>query len=174
LNAGLIPLGWAYEEGMMPADIAGGFECYGGKAGSADRGRGGALFAKPWADGAAMAANLLSATMGMRQDEVLTVRGGDIGEAVLNVSCLWSPADGLKSPKNGETRKVPLLPEVREALLAVLVGNPHADIPEAERFVFWGIGPDKPRAEGMKRGSFRPVSGKCIAPDPGKKISKPP
>jgi hypothetical protein len=33
LNAGLIPLGWAYEEGMIPADIA-----------------------KPWADGAAIAA----------------------------------------------------------------------------------------------------------------------
>jgi hypothetical protein len=28
LNAGLIPLGWAYEEGMMPADIAKNFERY--------------------------------------------------------------------------------------------------------------------------------------------------
>ena len=32
LNAGLIPLGWAYEEGMIPADIAKDFERYGGKA----------------------------------------------------------------------------------------------------------------------------------------------
>jgi integrase len=39
----------------------------------------GALFAKPWTDAAAMAANLLSATTGMRQGEVLAIRGGDIG-----------------------------------------------------------------------------------------------
>ena len=32
LNAGLIPLGWAYEEGMIPADIGKDFERYGGKA----------------------------------------------------------------------------------------------------------------------------------------------
>jgi hypothetical protein len=32
LNAGLIPLGWAYEEGMIPADTGKDFERYGGKA----------------------------------------------------------------------------------------------------------------------------------------------
>jgi integrase len=136
LNAGLIPLGWAYEEGMIPADIAKNFERCGGKA--AKRGvltveEAGALFAKTWADGTAMAASLLSAATGMRQGEVLAVRGGDIGEAVLNVSHAWSAADGLKSLKNGEARKVPLLPEVREALLAVLAGSPHTDIPEADQ-----------------------------------------
>jgi integrase len=136
---------------MIPADIAGGFERYSGKAtvrGVLAVEEATALFARPWADAAAYARNLLSATTGMRQGEVLAVRGGDIGEAVLNVSHSWSPADGLKSPKNGEVRRVPLLPEVREALLAVLAGNPHTDIPEAERFVFWRVGPDKPRAEG--------------------------
>jgi integrase len=151
LNAGLIPLGWAHEEGMIPVDIAKDFERYSGKA--ARRGvlavdEAGALFAKPWADTAAMAANLLSATTGMRQGEVLAIRGGDIGEAVLNVAHSWSVADGLKSPKNGEARRVPLLPEVREALLAQLAENPHTDIPEAERFVFWGLSPEKPRVDG--------------------------
>jgi integrase len=151
LNAGLIPLGWAYEEGMIPADIGKGFERYGGKA--AKRGvltveEAGTLFAKPWADGAAMVANLLSATTGMRQGEVLAIRGGDIGEGVLNVAYSWSAADGLKDPKNGEPRKVPLLPEVRDALLAVLATSPHADIPEADRFVFWGLTPEKPRYDG--------------------------
>jgi integrase len=38
----------------------------------------------------------------------------------LNVAHSWSAADGLKSPKNGEARRVPLLPDVREALLAQL------------------------------------------------------
>jgi integrase len=152
LNAGLIPLGWAYEEGMIPADIAKDFERYGGKA--TKRGvltveEAEMLFAKPWADSAAMAASLLSATTGMRQGEILAVRGGDIGEAVLNVVHSWSAADGLKSPKNGEARRVPLLPEVREALLAQLATNPHTDIPESERFVFWGLTSDKPRYDGV-------------------------
>jgi integrase len=56
--------------------------------------------------------------------------------------------DGLKTPKNGEARRVPFLPEVREALLSHLATNPHTDIPEAERFVFWGTAPDKPRYDG--------------------------
>ncbi|MDR0374330.1 MAG: integrase [Treponema sp.] len=151
LNAGLIPLGWAYEEGMIPADIAKDFERYSGKA--TKRGvltveEAGTLFAKTWADGAAMAANLLSATTGMRQGEVLAVRGGDIGEGVLNAAHSWSAADGLKSPKNGESRRVPLLPEVRNALLSQLAANPHTDIPEGERFVFWGLAHDKPRIDG--------------------------
>jgi integrase len=151
LNAGLIPLGWAYEESMIPADIAKGFERYSGKAakrGVLDVEEAGLLFAKPWADGAAMAANLLSATTGMRQGEVLAIRGGDIGGRVLNVAHSWSAADGLKSPKNGEARRVPLLPEVREALLAQLATNPHTDIPEEGRFVFWGLSPGKPRHDG--------------------------
>jgi len=151
LNAGLIPLGWAHGEGMIPSDVARGFERYGGRP--AKRGvltvdEAGSLFSRPWADAAAMAANLLSATTGMRQGEVLAVRGRDVGGAVLNVSHSWSAADGLKSPKNGEARKVPLLPEVREALLSVLAGNPHSDVPEADRFVFWGTDPERPRHEG--------------------------
>jgi integrase len=109
----------------------------------------GALFSRPWADGAAMAASLLSATTGMRLGEILAVRGGNIGEAVLSVNHSWSNVDGLKSPKNGQPRKVPLLQEVRDALLAVLAKNPHTDIPEAERFVFWGVAPDKPRYDGV-------------------------
>jgi integrase len=151
LNAGLIPLGWAYEEGMIPIDIAKGFERYSGKAnkrGVLTLEEAGALFARPWADTAAMAANLLSATTGLRQGEVLAIQGRDIGEAVLNVVHSWSPADGLKSPKNGETRKVPLLPEVREAMLVVLATNPHTDIPLEDRFVFWGLAAGRPRVDG--------------------------
>jgi hypothetical protein len=72
LNAGLIPLGWAHEEGMIAADIAKDFERYGGKAGK--RGvlaiqEAEALFSKPWADSAAMAGNLLSATTAKKAAE---------------------------------------------------------------------------------------------------------
>ena len=117
--------------------------------GRAVRGGGGNALCNALGDSAAMVGNLLSATTGMRQGEVLAVRGADIGEGGLNVAHSWSAADGIKSPKNGEARRVPLLPEVREALLAQLAANPHTDLPEAERFVFWGLAPDKPRYDGV-------------------------
>ena len=41
LNAGLIPLGWAHEEGMIPADIARNFERYSGNRGHGQGGGGG-------------------------------------------------------------------------------------------------------------------------------------
>jgi integrase len=40
------------------------------------------------------------------------------------------------------------MPEVRAALLERLAANPHKDVPEGERFVFWGDSPDKPRSDG--------------------------
>ena len=136
---------------MISADIANDFERYGGiatKRGVLTVEEAEALFSRLWADGAAMAANLLSATTGLRQGEALAVRGNDIGEAVLSVSHSWSAADGLKTPKNGEMRRVPLLAEVREALLAQLATNPHTDFSEGERFVFWGQTPARPHFDG--------------------------
>jgi integrase len=77
----------------------------------------------------------------LRSGEVLAVRKSDIGNRVLSVRHSWSFIDGLKSPKNGEERKVPLLPEVRKVLTALLEENPHAvDDP----FVFYGLFEDKP------------------------------
>ena len=49
--------------------------------------------------------------------------------------------DGLKSPKNGEARKVPLLPEVRGELMKLLDENPHGG---DDPFVFYGLLADKP------------------------------
>jgi integrase len=139
LKAGLVPLGWAFAEDMIPADIGKDFERHSGgigKRGVLSVEEAAALFERPWADAAAKAGNLVSATTGLRQGEVLAIRGSDIGEAVLYVNRSWSTKDGLKRPKNGETRRVPLLPEVRAALLVQLESNPHKDVPEGERFVF--------------------------------------
>ncbi|MDR2521474.1 MAG: hypothetical protein LBC72_02825 [Spirochaetaceae bacterium] len=33
--------------------------------------------------------------------------------------------------------------------MARLSKNSHTDIPEGERFVFWGLAPDKPRYDGV-------------------------
>jgi integrase len=48
---------------------------------------------------------------------------------------------GLKAPKTGEERKVPLLPEVKAALLDLLNSNPYkVDDP----FIFYGLLENKP------------------------------
>jgi integrase len=104
-----------------------------------------ALFARKWGDGAARVGNLLAATTGLRAGEVLAIRKSDIGDTVLNVVHSWTGKE-LKAPKNGEARKVPLLPEVRAALLDLLKGSPHTDC--IDPFVFWGIDAGKPRSDG--------------------------
>jgi integrase len=76
----------------------------------------------------------------MRSGEVLAVRQKDIGERSLNVQNSWSAYDGLKSPKNGEERRVPLLPEVRAKLLELARDNPYGP----GGYVFYGNLSDKP------------------------------
>jgi integrase len=71
----------------------------------------------------------------------LALRKSDIGEKVLFVRHSWSPLDGLKCPKNGDERKVPLLPEVRKNLMELLAENPHDT---NDPFVFYGLLEDKP------------------------------
>jgi integrase len=99
-----------------------------------------ALFAHPWNDERAYVGNLLSCTTGLRLGEVLALKKEDIGERTLNVRHSWSVQDGLKCPKNGETRRVPLFPEVRGTLLALADKNPHGP----GGFIFYGILADKP------------------------------
>jgi integrase len=82
----------------------------------------------------------LACTTGMRSGEVLALRQGDIEERTLNVRHSWSAYDGLKVPKNGEARRVPLLPEVRAKLLELAMNNPHGP----EGFIFYGNLADKP------------------------------
>ena len=58
----------------------------------------------------------------------------------MNVKYSWSNHDGLKCPKNGEARRVPLLPEVRAKLLELARDNPYGP----EGFIFYGNLADKP------------------------------
>jgi integrase len=76
----------------------------------------------------------------MRSGEVLALKLEDIGERVLNVRHSWSEFDGLKAPKNGESRKVFLYPEVKAKLLELAQNNPHG----SEGFIFYGSLEDKP------------------------------
>jgi integrase len=137
-------LSWAFREGLIAHNPTAGLVRFSGgakKRGVLSPREAEAVFTVPWEDKRAYAGNLLSITTGLRSGEVLAVRKSDIGAGVLSVRHSWSFIDGLKSPKNGEERKVPLLPEVREALAELLEENPHA---VEDSFVFYGLLEDKP------------------------------
>jgi integrase len=95
-----------------------------------------------WTDKRSYVGNLLSMTTAMRAGEILAVRESDIGNNVLFVRHSWSTMDGLKATKTEEERKVPLLPDVKKALMELLKQNPHKD--SQDKFVFYGLLEDKP------------------------------
>ncbi|MCL2444292.1 MAG: integrase, partial [Treponema sp.] len=136
-------LSWAYREGLIPTDPTVGLVNFSGEA--KKRGiltplEAQALFAIRWKDKRAYTASLLACTTGMRSGEILALKREDIGERSLNVRHSWSVYDGLKKPKNGETRRVPLLPEVRGKLLELAAENPHG----SDGFIFYGNLADRP------------------------------
>jgi integrase len=143
MTVGTTALAWAFREGLIPADPTDGLVGFSGEAKKRrvlTMPEAQALFAHAWKDERAYAGNLLACTTGMRSGEVLALRQGDIGERVLNVRHSWSTFDGLKAPKNGEARRVPLLPEVRARLIELARGNPHGP----EGFIFYGSLADRP------------------------------
>jgi integrase len=78
-----------------------------------------------WQDRRAFVGALVALTCGLRSGEIRVLRRQDIGENTLQVNHEWADAEKLKKPKNGETRRVPLLPAVRGLLLDLLAENPH-------------------------------------------------
>jgi integrase len=78
---------------------------------------------------------------GITEQRSAAVRKSDIREHTLTVRHSWSWIDKLKSTKNREERKLPLLPEVREKLLELLAENPHK---QDNPFVFYDGTEDEP------------------------------
>ena len=138
------PLKWACNEKIIPVNPAIGltkFSITNKERGILTESEAAAVFAVDWKDKRAFVASLVAATTGSRQGECLALRRSDIGEDTLNIAHSYSPLDGLKCPKNGHKRIVPLLPEVRAALLDLLKDNPHeSDDP----FIFFSLQPDRP------------------------------
>ena len=143
MAVGTTCLSWAFKEGLIPVDPTVGLVNFSGEA--KKRGiltplEAQALFAAKWKDKRAYTASLLACTTGMRSGEVLAIKQEDIEEYALKVCHSWSAYDGLKTPKNGEARRVPLLPEVRGKLLELARENPHGE----DGFIFYGNLADKP------------------------------
>jgi integrase len=143
MTVGTTCLSWAFREGLIPSNPTAGLVGFSGgtkKRGVLTPHEAQALFAAQWKDKRAYIASLLACTTGMRSGEVLALRQEDIDEWVLNVRHSWSDFDRLKTPKNGESRQVPLLPEVKAKLLELTQNNPYG----TEGFIFYGNLPNKP------------------------------
>lgn len=140
---GTTALVWAYRERMIAADPTEGLISFSGekkKRGVLTPLEAQTLFSHTWKDERAYVGNLLACTTGLRLGEIIALKMDNIEDRVLNVRHSWSDLDGLKCPKNGETRRVPLLPEVRDALLSLAKKNPHG----LGGFIFYGMYKDKP------------------------------
>ncbi|MCL2186878.1 MAG: site-specific integrase [Treponema sp.] len=143
MTVGITCLTWAFKEGFIQNDPTVGLIRFSGE--SKKRGvlkpiEVKALFSARWKDKRAFIGNLLACTTGMRSGEVLAVRLEDIEDRVINIRHSWSEYDGLKAPKNGEARCVPLLPEVKLKLLELVEENPFGP----EGFIFYSTNKEKP------------------------------
>jgi integrase len=92
-----------------------------------------AFFARAWGDPRYYAINLLAATTGMRLGECLGLQAGDIGDDEIRVSHNWQVGEGLKAPKWGSSRVVPLPAKTGEIVRELAKRNPWGD-----GFVFFG------------------------------------
>ena len=111
------------------------------------------LFEVKWNDERARVGSLVAMTCGLRMGEVLALRMCDVADSRLFVRHSWSSLDGLKTPKNGKTRELPLLPAVKNALTRLASSNPFGWNPE--RFIFYGTLPDRPVVENVLNEGFK-------------------
>lgn len=155
VDAGKVALNWAAARGLIETNPTAGLRRFSAppkKRGilTADETR--ALLSVKWSYEPARIATLVAATTGARSGEVLALQIQDIGTDRLEIRHSFNRQDGLKPPKNGETRTVPLLPEVREELLRLVRKNPYGSA--GERFVFYGQTADQPMSSMTLRRCF--------------------
>jgi len=135
LRAGTTALKWAHRNGLIPEDPTANLMKFTGTVKrrdilTTDEIR--RLFTLEWPDPRARLASFVAMTTGLRASEVAALRLEDIGADRLHVRHSWSEHDGLKTPKNGEIRDVPLLPEIRDQLREHAAGNPWGN-----SWIFW-------------------------------------
>lgn len=149
IRCGGISFGWAVKQGYIaknPEDALTNYSSVSRERGILTVEEARKLFKYgTWEDDRYRVASLVAMITGLRIGEIQAIRLSDIGDDKLYVRHSWSPVDGLKCPKNGKERKVPLPPELRTELLKLVSQNPHKNMfKESDGFVFWGSLPDKP------------------------------
>jgi integrase len=92
------------------------------------------FFALSWQDPRLLAASLTAATTGLRLGEIRGLQTEDVQSGYLRVQHNWQDGEGLKPPKWGSKRDVPLPARTEAALHALIESNPWGD-----GFVFYGV-----------------------------------
>ena len=108
-RAGAIAIKWAYNEEMIDRDITAGLSSFSGKAKERKiltKEIAQLLFSTDWEDERCKMINLIAMLTGMRAGEILALRKMDLGENCLYVNHSWNRKEGLKAPKNGDSRVV--------------------------------------------------------------------
>lgn len=135
-RAGSVALKWAYNDELLDRDITAGLVSFYGKSEERSivtKELAELLFSTQWEDERCKLVNLVAMLTGMRVGEILALRKMDLGSDCLYVNHSWNRKEGLKSPKNGETRVVYFpFPSVIQRLMF------YADVSggELEDFVF--------------------------------------
>jgi len=139
IKAGTKPLRWAFSKGLIDKDPTRGHILFSGD----ERKReiltptaASAAFRAVWGDDRIKLANMLAAVTGMRNGEILALRFQDLGSDCVYVRSSWNKADGMKLPKNNETRTVEIpFPDLMNGLIEQAKQNPWGVSPDS--FVFW-------------------------------------
>ena len=108
-RAGAVALRWAYNEELIDRDVTAGISSFSGKSKERKiltKEMAELLFSTQWEDDRCKLINLIAMLTGMRAGEILALRKVDLGENCLYVNHSWNRKEGLKSPKNGESRVV--------------------------------------------------------------------
>lgn len=146
-RSGAVALRWAFNDELINRDVTAGIVSFSGtskKKKILTKETAELLFSSHWEDEKAELANLVSMLTGMRAGEVLAIRKQDIGKDCIYVNHSWNKKEGLKTPKNGETRTIYFpFPSIIQSMLRLVKTNPRGD--NLDSFVFWGaIRPEHP------------------------------
>jgi integrase len=154
LQAGTVPLAWAFSKELIDRDVTKGITWFSGKA--VERQilspeQAAAVFRVEWKDDRARLANMLAMVTGMRAGEIQGLRIQDLGKDCLYVRHSWNYQDGLKTTKNNESRVVEVpFPGLMREVLELARSNPHRQ--DMDSYVFWAeISPDKPMEQNIFR-----------------------
>lgn len=159
MSACTTALAWAFGQGLTRFNVnadenkAMGFVGNGARRGLLEYAEAAALFSTSWSDERARVACLTAALTGARIGEILALRREDIGDDVLYIRHSYSIRDGLKAPKNGEGRIVPIDEDLRDELLRLEASSRHPAGPH--RFVFHGRYLDAPIDQNRILAGFR-------------------
>jgi len=148
LTVGTTALRWAYENDLIAEDPTAGVSSYSAQVkrrGVLTPEEATALFKLEWPDERVKLGNLVAMTTGLRQAEIIALKREDIAEAWLDVRHSYSRRDKLKTTKTATGRRVPLLPEIRKALLGLAEKSPYGP----DGFIFWGDSVDEPMKQGL-------------------------